>query len=247
VSPRSPPPHRGALSVAGQVSGRGAWLIHHPSTVDCLGSLRLATPSIRGWNRSSFRQYIVGRGNCRPRLHATRTFEGAARASRTDAADATGQTSVCGRARRHWRSDAPGRRPAGSASRPSPVPEGHDAEDVGKALPGARCLGHVPADTERVCREHQRVSSARHREPSDDLRTQLSSRTSGPDAASRLATAESLRQAEGLRHHPLRPVHARRMREDPTRSGRRSWLPAGQLGRESRIEPGSVRGCQGGR
>jgi hypothetical protein len=39
VSPRSPPPHRGALSVAGQVSGGGGWLIHHPSAVDCLASL----------------------------------------------------------------------------------------------------------------------------------------------------------------------------------------------------------------
>ena len=39
MSPRSPPPHRGALSVAGQVSGRGSWLIHHPSAVDCLASL----------------------------------------------------------------------------------------------------------------------------------------------------------------------------------------------------------------
>ena len=38
MSPRSPPPHRGALSVARGVSGAGDWLIHHPSTVDCLTS-----------------------------------------------------------------------------------------------------------------------------------------------------------------------------------------------------------------
>ena len=34
-----PDAHRGALSVACGVSDRGLWLIHHPSTVDCRGSL----------------------------------------------------------------------------------------------------------------------------------------------------------------------------------------------------------------
>src|SRR2546430_2204634 len=39
LSPRPPPPHRGALSVADGLSPSVGHLIHHPSTVDCRGSL----------------------------------------------------------------------------------------------------------------------------------------------------------------------------------------------------------------
>ena len=37
--PRSPPPHRGASLGCRCSIGRVGWLIHHPSTVDCRGSL----------------------------------------------------------------------------------------------------------------------------------------------------------------------------------------------------------------